>query len=527
MGQPEVKLLEQHLGRWTRQRRLQRALTWGWRGLLIGGTTSLLISIALVLQESIVASDLVAIVVAASILMALIGGFFAYLWRFSPSQAARYFDQQLELKERVSTALELSAITDNIQNELIDKQHRSALEAASQIDISKQRPLHLKWREVSLIFLLIGGVVATLFYGAPLFARATATRGVQTAIEEEIARIEEIQANIEADQSLTEAQQSALTEPLNTALEQLEDAKSLEDALATLGEAQQELQSLADPGLAEQLEGLQAAGQELAQGDTNAPLNQFGESLAQSELEQAAQDLAAIDPNDLTLPELGDLGEQLSEAAEALADSNPELAEELAQAAEALESGDLEAMRDALGDAVETLEGTGEEVTLAEIAGEGAEELGEGQEAIAQVGGLSELLGQAQSGNLIEGPGSGSAGNGEFTEPLDAGSEVALSKIDQENLPGDGGEIVYEPIYAPENLGGDDALGGGLPESDAEGETLGTTASDPLEDGNTSTVPYIEVLAEYEDIYRAALENDEVPLEWRNVIREYFSSLQP
>ncbi|KAA3645641.1 MAG: hypothetical protein DWQ07_11920 [Chloroflexi bacterium] len=525
MSHTEISLVKEHLNTWTRRHRIQRALVWTWRGILAGGLLGLILGIVFLFRGQIVANELIALVLAAGFLVMLLAGLLAYTWQFTANQAARYFDRELKLKERVSTALELAALDEHTANELFDRQQANALSAVTQIDIKKEMPVRMDWRELSLIVVLILGVVATLYYGAPLFARATSTRAVQTAIEEEIARIEEIQANIESDESLTDAQQAALTEPLSEALEQLEEAQTLEEALATLSETEQELQSLSDPSASEQLQGLQEAGQQLAEGDTGAALNEFGENLAQSDLEQAAQDLAEIDPGSLSPPELADLSSQLSEAAQALAESNPELAEQLAQAAEALQNGDLEAMREALAEAAETFEATGEEVAISEAAGEAASQLGEGQDAIVEAGGLAGLL--AQAGTQVQGPGTSGAGNEEFTEPLEPGSEVGLSPIGQNNQAGDGGETEYEPIYAPEHLGGDDVLGGGLPQDDVEGETLGTTASNPDEAGEDSTVPYVEVLADYEDVYRAALENDEIPLEWREAIRDYFSSLQP
>ena len=525
MSQTKISLVKEYLNTWTRWYRMQRALVWAWRGVLAGGLLGLLLGIMFLFQGRIVANELIALVLGASFLIMLLAGLLAYSWQFPVNQAARYFDKQLNLKERVSTALELAALDVETEIELMERQQTNTLSVVTQVDIKGEMPIRMDWRELSIIIVLILSVVATIYFGEPLFERATATRAVQTTIEEEIARIEEILANIESDERLSDEQQTALTEPLSDALAQLEEAQTLEEALATLSQTEQELQSLSDPALSEQLQGLQEAGQQLAEGDTSTTLSEFGGNLAQSDLEQAAQELAEIDPGPLSAPELADLSSQLSEAAQALAESNPELAEQLAEAAQALESGDLEAMRAALAEAAETIEAIGEEVAIAAAAEQATSELGEGQIAIGEVGGLAGLL--AQAGNQAQGPGTSGAGNEEFTEPLDPGSEVGLSPISQNNQAGDGGEFEYEPIYAPEHLGGDDALGGALPQNETEGETLGTTASNPDETVEDSTVPYIEVFGNYEDIYRAALENDEIPLEWRETIRDYFSSLQP
>ena len=93
--------------------------------------------------------------------------------------------------------------------------------------------------------------------------------------------------------------------------------------------------------------------------------------------------------------------------------------------------------------------------------------------------------------------------------------------------PGDGGETTYEQIYAPTRLGGEDGSQVTLPESGQPGDQVtGEGATQPGQPG-VSTVPYVEVYASYAEAYRRAIDSGQVPISFRNLVRDYFSSLEP
>ena len=74
-------------------------------------------------------------------------------------------------------------------------------------------------------------------------------------------------------------------------------------------------------------------------------------------------------------------------AAEALAESDPNLAEQLAQAAEAIERGDIAEARDAIQEAAQRMGEAGERVQRQEVVESTLAQLQEGREQIAQAGG--------------------------------------------------------------------------------------------------------------------------------------------
>jgi hypothetical protein len=130
----------------------------------------------------------------------------------------------------------------------------------------------------------------------------------------------------------------------------------------------------------------------------------------------------------------------------------------------------------------------------------------------------------AQQGSAGSGSGSG-RGSGDSGDAR--GPEAGANPIDQNNGPGDGGETTYEPIYAPQRLGGtgDDTVtlpGSGDPNGEVQGQSGITPGTN-----NPSQVPYSQVFAEYANAYRQAIDSGQVPPQLRDLIRQYFSSLEP
>ena len=107
------------------------------------------------------------------------------------------------------------------------------------------------------------------------------------------------------------------------------------------------------------------------------------------------------------------------------------------------------------------------------------------------------------------------------------GPEAGDSPISQDNGPGDGGETTYEQIYAPTRLGGEDGSQVTLPETGQPGDLVtGEGDTQPGQPGY-STVPYVDVYGSYAEAYRHAIDSGQVPISFRNLVREYFSSLEP
>jgi hypothetical protein len=364
-----------------------------------------------------------------------------------------------------------------------------------------------------------------------LFAAASRQREVEKAIAEQQTKIEEIIKEINANDSLTPEQKEALSKPLEEALQGLEENPSQEGAVSVLTSTGEKLQALSNEQAGETAQALKETGSSLASQE-GTPLESIGKDLANGDFAKAASDLKNMDLSQMSPAELQKLAEQLDAMADGLASTNPQLAQQLKDAAQAIRDGDLAKAGQALANASAQLANTGQQVTYSQTAQQAASQMqaGAGQ-VLAAGGGDQPLQGIAsvpgsnnQSGQTNGGSGSGS-GSGDAPETNQPGEEAGSSPIQQDNGPGDGGESTYEQIYAPSLLGGagEDTLG--LPTSGDEGDVVGTSPT--TAESGESLVPYTEVYSQYNQFNRQAIDNGEVPVQFMDVIRNYFGSLQP
>src|SRR5262245_23431159 len=114
--------LNQTLSSWIRHWRLQRALIWAWRGFLLGLALSLLFGSIGLYQARLLQDEFLKLVLSVSLIVPVLFGLTAYLWRIRTLEAARHFDHRFHLKERVSTALELNQHSEQILPEILDQQ---------------------------------------------------------------------------------------------------------------------------------------------------------------------------------------------------------------------------------------------------------------------------------------------------------------------------------------------------------------------------------------------------------------------
>jgi hypothetical protein len=526
--------LDQRLTAWIRRKRLQRVIAWTGYGAAAGAGAALLIAVYAVFSKAVLPSEFLAAAGAGLAVGPLGGALSGWLWPINRTRAARTFDLAFDLKERVSTALDLRGRSD--PPALTGKQVDNALEHASMVDEKRSLPLAFPLRQGLAALLLIGMTAGAWYAGQESFAAAIERRQTRDTIRAEAERIEALVEEIRANEDLTEEQKDALIEPLEQALTELEAAESLEEAYSALEEAEEQLRELEDPGAEALAEGLQEAGEALA-GEAEDPLRPFAESLAEGDLDQAAEDLREIDAGAMEQAERERLAEQLESLAEALEGVDPDLAETLREAAQAAREGDTDAAQEALEQAAETLEEIAEAAQASEAAGEATDELGEAQAQIVQAGqeagegaapgGIAGLPGGGGTGDGEQGSGEGSeAGEGEGEGEGQEGGEAGEDPIGQGNSPDGQGESDFQPI-SPSSIGGEGSDWVAVPPSGEEGDNVtGTGPSDP---GDTApiTVPYTDVLSQYQAAANQAIDSGLIPPQYRDIVRDYFSSLEP
>jgi len=524
----DFELLISRLRQWQRWTRLQKSIYYGMRGLALGLLVSAIATIYLIPSSRLLISEYFVLLAASGSLGLVLAAGIGWLWPQSRLKMAREYEQVFALKERVSTAIELSQL-DDVDWAWQQLQLNDTLEATKQIIPKDGLQWHIPKLEISLLLVAFGLVLGSWFYGQRFFQQAETNAQNQQLVEDEIENLEELITSIENSEQLSGETKEAVVSPLKESLERMKQAESLEEAVSALSEAQQTLEEFSVPE-GEEFEGLQAAGEELAK-NQDSPLNPMGEALAQGDFQAAAEDLATLDLSTLSPEELANLAEQFLEMAHGLEDSSPELAEQFQQAAEALQNQDLQLAQEAISNASEAISDSAE---LSEAAKKSAAELAnmQGQLMAAMFGKASQSSGMETSSSKSptseqKGSFGSQASNGEFEESLTPGKEAGLTPLTQDNQPGNSSEKQYDSVYAPQRLGGtsDTELSLGTGE-DADSNAVGGIGSTFTQNAQSS-VPYSEVYSSYEGSTQQALESGSIPLSLQPIVREYFSSLDP
>ena len=381
--------------------------------------------------------------------------------------------------------------------------------------------------------------------GRAAFAAAEERRQVRETIDTEVAQIEAIIEEIRANQDLSEEQKEELIAPLEQAVSDLNEAQTLEEAYSALEEAEEKLQALEDPDGQARAEALQQAGQP-GEGDPTDPLDAFRDSLAEGDLEAAAEDLREVDAGAMEQAERERLAQELEDIADALQSIDPDLAEQLREAAQAAREGDPQAAEEALENAAQAIEQIAENAQVAQAAGDAADGVGDAQENIVAAGqdpgeesgpggtpvagsgdgADGEGQGQGEGAGSGDGPGEGSgSGSGSGEGDQSGGEGAGSDPVGQGAVP-DGGGSEFQPI-TPSSIGGEGSDWVAVPSSGETGDNV--TGVGPTAPGDTGpiTVPYTDVLPEYQAAVNEAIDSGFVPPQYRDIIRDYFSSLEP
>lgn len=614
LAQQTATTLTRSVRRWDRRRRLALLVVWLPRGVMLGLGIGVILALVSRQRPWLLPEEVLTITAAVSAVLALAVLAVVWAWPRSVAHSARYFDRRFDLKERVSTALELAEGRIAAGGPLAELQLADAAATAGRVRARARLPLRANWREiVALVALAV--LLALLLRDNPQAGRLRAERELESAIATQVAALEDAIQTIERDPALTPAERETLTRPLEEAREILREPDvSQEEAVAALAEASQSLGEMADGVPPQEATAYQQAARPLGGSEQTADL---AEAMARPDLGETAEALDDL-ADDLATGDLDeqaqqDLAGRLDEAADALEEQNPALAGDLREAAEALREGDLEGAQESLreaGDLLRDQQAQAEQSPLAEAARIAQQQAAASQRAMAQAGHDQPAPGQDAtiSAEIESGQGAGApsdaeqpppgaeaaqpaaggempsgeqvgAGAGdaegegqEMAAPSNQGGEPEASSGQQlegqsqatgsaesagesalgagagqggagadttEGIPGEGpgaqtpGQVPggglqeYTPENAPSTIGG--PLGDML---DVGGQAEGA-ASPPAQGGEfgpnpagESALTYTGVLGAFRNVVSNALESGRIPLDQRDVIHDYFSSLQ-
>lgn len=519
------------LGRYNRRRQLVESVIWLPRGLLAGLLLALLLTLLAHIRPLMTAGEAAYLALLLGLAGALLAAAKTLLPRRALLQKARFADRQFNLQERASAAVEIQQGRLHPPPIFAQQQLDDTLRAIHRVDVRRTYPVRWIKREWLLMGLTLLLLIAALLWPNPQEAILQQQRAVAQTIDEESERLQALIEEIAQNPELTDEQREELLQPIQSALEQLQQSGlSQEEAVAALSEAEIRLRELsAAPDRQEQQRALADAGRQL--GDNQAS-REVGRQLQQGNLNEAGQALVKMADalSDLSAEEQAALAEDLADAAASLQESSPELAQQLDDAANALREGDLDAAQEALREGGATLEQQGREQAAAQQAAEAAEQLRQRRQAVAEAGG--DPAGGDDNGQ----PGNGQAigadeGEGETGDGPAVGQDGATGQEGQAAAPGPGlgsGPNVFAPEFP--DLSAFDGIEVELPaECRLDPELCG-----PLIDllpaelrEERSVVPYRQVYREYRRAAYEALDTDFIPAGMQELVRDYFSSLEP
>ena len=172
--------------------------------------------------------------------------------------------------------------------------------------------------------------------------------------------------------------------------------------------------------------------------------------------------------------------------------------------------------------------GSGEQGQMGSQPGAESGQLGDGQGGGDQNSASSAAQGQNDgqlSGAAISQSGAG-AGDEQSTGQTSSSGSQSMGENQSNNADGQGERGRDELIYAPRRLGGPLSGEESFLQSDDPNAPIiqGEFAQNPI---GSASVPYSSVFGSYANAASQALENGYVPLGLRDLIRSYFSSLEP
>ena len=553
---------------WARRAKLQRSVQWVFFGLACGLGLALLLAIAARVWPLMATPPLIALASVFALLSTLIA--LAWPWvraiRTKPLAWARAFDSLFGLRQRISTALEVSTGTLTIKNDAIRaRQQQDAMRIAESVDVRKFLPLRLRWRDALVALGLLMALVVALLLPNPQQQVLAERELFQENLQKQVEQIEQAKQAIQQSKELTEDQKKQALEALNEAKQALQDPNaSPEKALAAINDAQSKLDALQDQEAQQRNADLEQAGRALSPDElTNALAN----SLENKDFQQAAQamrNLSTKDGQQLSEDEAQRIANQLDQIARQVQNSDPALAQKLREAAQQMRQGNTEAAQKALSEAASSLdkaqqsqeansaldkaqsqtEQARQSVTQASQNQAGQQQSNTGQSSQSQSqqsnsqgqnqagaqSGSSQQPGsqtneQSDTGNPGAGEqgdaGQGQSGQGQTTGGQ-AGGNVQGTSPQSGHSEDSGSE---DNVYAPRRINGQ---GQQVVLDDPKGETApNPNGQKNIAPDGQSSVAYQEVYGEYSKAADDAISNNEVPPDKRDYVRDYFSSLDP
>jgi hypothetical protein len=531
---------------WSRRARLQRSVALSFFGLACGLGVALIIALASRVFPLIDSAPLMLLSLGLALLGLVIALVFPWVREIRTSllQWARRFDDQFGLKERISTAFEISEGNLSVKSDTVRTlQRRDAGAVLGRVNAKERLPLRISRRDalVALGFVVLLAIAIAL--PNPQQQILEQRGALRRTIDQQVQQLDQAKEAIEKS-TLTDAQKELALNALDEAKRKLDDPNiTPEEALAAINEAQSTMDALNDQAAQQQAQDLQRAGESLSPDElTNALAN----ALSNQNFEQAAEQMRNLTNNENGQPlneeQQQRVADQLDQLARSTQNSDPQLAQQMRDAAQSIREGNTSQAQQSLEQAAQSLQRAQQSASVTQALDEAQARADAARRAIADQAAQNEQAqrdqqrqqqgstgSESQRGTQTNPDGASQTGSAGERAGSQSGGQPSSSAASGNQSNADGAKSddfgSADSVYAPSRLNND---GSQVVLQDNQGEIA------PNPNGNRSTapggnanVPYSEVYSDYAKAADDAMQAGEVPADMRDYVRDYFSSLDP
>jgi len=423
----------------------------------------------------------------------------------------------LGYKERFVTAFEILSHKGKQLNSFEKMVVEDAIEKARKANFKREYHISLPEKKLKVLAVMLIGAMIVGFAPSPVKEKLEYQMRLKEVIEEKTKEIEKVQNELKENKELTEAQVKQINKELDELKKNIKQAKNEADIVRARQKTQEELKRISKDSVQRDLKKI---GESLSQHELTRELGdqlQKGniEDIKRS-LEELRQELANMDQN-----QLKELANAFKEAAESL-ESDSALRQALSDYQEAITNGNLSDLQECYQQLSEQ---------LAQRASEN-EDLRKAIEKINEAMNKDNNLSQNQGQNQSQGQNQNQRQNQNQGQNQGQGQGRGQGQSqgqgqDQGKGQGQGrgrGHVPNENIYSRQAedkedfdayVEGQKNQGGQFHQK--EEKMIGKKGE---------SVPYQEVFQEYKKEALNLLEDDNIPYGIKNLVKEYFTSLE-
>lgn len=441
------------------------------------------------------------------------------------------------LKERTVTALEL--IGNQSTFALLEK--NDALKHLKNMDYKKKISLKPNKRYLLVCLILTLALALSGFIPNPMAGKAEELHKIKAKVAEQQKKADKLIEKVKNNPQLSEEQKKELEKKLTELKKELKAAKDEKEINKALGRTEKKIQYIKDkytPG--EDLNKIADAFSKNEMTKSLADMIKKGDEKAfKNDIKKLAEELKKLTPE-----EKQKLAEELSKLAQEIK-NNPELSKAFSELAKKMASGELgdisselsqldqsiselmenESIRNAISELTKELEDASTSQNSGQQGqqgqdGSGHQGQGNNPGGNGQQGQGNNPGGNGQGGGQGSGAGSGTNMGNENQTPTPPGSSGIGKKDGSQKKDGE-----YEKVFTPQTLGGEGETSN-LNGKKGTGGTTEQVITDKSQTVRGSSVPYNQVVGQYKDKAMEGMNTSDIPPGMKDMVKEYFTSLE-